>query len=282
MTTVSESLSDAASSAATNGQERVSRRFDGVIRTVILVVAVLVPIAYLPLTPDPLAIKSVLLGSSALVLAVLWLARSLLLQRLSYRRMPLNAALIAAALTLIASTFGASAPWASTLLNDPTGEKSGTLLAMFVVAFVAAAVLESKDVRRIVGLLLLVFILLGVSVFVPVVAQAFGVSPPWWLAINPIGTPNARALVLAGGMTLGLTLALTAVTSQGRRVLTRRSKWVGALAALVGLAALLFTGFPALWYGLCAVFALALALSLAWAWRPPGARSDSCSRTGRS
>lgn len=268
-----EARTDAVPAAAASGAERSARFCNRLIRAVVFAATCLVPVFFLPFTSDALFAKVVLIESVALVLAVAWLLRSLAQKRLNYRRMPMNAAMLAAAVTLAAATVSSAAPWASFWGPDPTGEKSATLLAFFIFTFVAAAVLEMKDVRRAAAALLAVFGLLGAFAAALLAGGRAGLVLPPWLAVNPAGTSNALALVLGIGFVFSAALALTAVTSARRRALGRSLQAVSALAALLQLAALVFLGFPALWWGIALALLLVLAFNFTRVWRR-GERGD--------
>ncbi len=256
-----------APAAGASGAERLARLCNRAIRAVAFAAACLVPVFFLPFTPDALLAKVVLIESAALVLAMAWLLQSFARKRLSYRRMPLNAAMLAAAVTLGVGTVSSGAPWASFWGSDPTGEKSATLFAFFIFTFVLAAVLNVKDVRRAAAALLFVFGLLGAFAAVLLAGGRSGLTLPSWLAVNPAGTANALALVLGIGFIFSAVLALAAVTSARRRALGRRLQAGAALAALLQLAALMFLGFPALWWGIALALALMLAFNFTRMWR---------------
>lgn len=245
-----------------------------VMRLVMFLAAFLVPLFYFPFTTDPLLAKVALIEIIALVLAVAWLVRSLLAKRLAYKRMPLNAALALAAIALVIATISADAPWSGVFGNDPTGEKAATLLSFFVVAFVTAAVFERGDAYRALRLVIVSFALLGIFTAASVAAGRAGVSVPSWLAVNPVGTINALALVLATGLIVSATFAWTGATSAGRRMLSRRVRFFAGAVAILLFLVLLAVGFPAVWYGLAITLALLVSFVFTRAWRAEAGERD--------
>ena len=246
--------------------ERLSLLLIRICRGCVLSAAFLVPLFHLPFTSDPLFAKVTLVEIAALIAGASWLLNVLVTRRLSYRRTPVNIGLLALAVALLASGLLAVSPWAGLWGPDPTGEKVGSVLAFIVLAFVAAAAFRPEDARRLAAAFLVSFGLLGGWVLVSLVAGRSGAALPGWLAVNPVGTVNALALVIASGFMLAAVLLLTQRTSRGRRGLSRPVMWLAAAVSLLTAAALILLGFRMVWFGVAAVMMLAITANFTKFW----------------
>lgn len=255
-----------------SGGERFPRFLTGFIRWIVCVSALLVPVFFLPFTPDRTLAKVTLIEAGAVLAAAAWLLGVLLARRLSYRRTPLNAAFLVMAVALVTATALSATPWASFWGSDPTGEKTASLLSLAVFSFIAASVLRPADARVASGGLLVSFLALGLLVLSSMFGGRIGLAVPGWLDANPVGTPNALAVVLGAGFVFALGLTLGSVTSRGRRVLTRPFAVGAAVTAVVLAAALALIGFRMAWIGIAAIAALALAFNSTKVW-PRGPKS---------
>lgn len=226
------------------------------IRFVILAVIFLTPLLYLPATADTLFIKAAFVEAAAVIVAAAWLLESLLTKRLAYKRTPWNAAFLVVALALVAATFLSASPWPSFWGSDPTGEKALSILAFAALSFVAAAAFSRREVRIAAGLLLASFFLLGAFTLGSILAGRFGLALPAWLSVNPIGTVNALAAVVAIGFAFSSLLALTARSGRGPLAIGRRTYWLGLGASAVLLTDLVLIGFRMAWLAIGAVMLL--------------------------
>lgn len=246
----------------------------------------LVPLFSLPFTPDWLLAKVVLIEVAAAVATSAWLFAVLKTRRISYVRWPLNVAFLALALVLIAAAIFGEAPWTSLWGSDLTGEKTVTLLASLALAFVAAAIFNTRDAVRGAAMLVASFLLLGLWVLAAVFFDRAGVALPAWLASNPSGTLNSLAMTLAAGFLLSAGLTLAGVTSAGQRVLSRKLFGFGLAAAVILFVAFLFVGvggpsivvgnirLQSFWLGIAAVTSLTIAANFFAFWRRPDGRRE--------
>lgn len=245
---------------------------DRVIRWVIFATAFLVPLFYLPFTQDVLFAKVTLVEIAAVLITAAWLGNILVLRRIWYRRTPLNAAFLVFALVLTAATIASVAPWSSLWGADGTGEKTLSVLSCLALAFIIAAVFQPEDVRWLGRILLSSVSLLGLFTLLSI---AFRGNLPAWLAVNPVGTLNALATVLAISFVFTLTFALTAKTSAGERRLSPGMARFAGAAAVMLLVALVFVGFPTAWLSIAAAMAILLALNFTKFWEgEPGAATN--------
>lgn len=252
-------------------EPRLARWLRGVIRWSLLALAFLVPLAYLPVTPDQLFIKVLLVEAGAVLVAVAWLLLAIVTRQVRYTRSPVNPALLALAVVLLAGTLASVAPWSSFWGPDATGEKTATLLALAAIAFVAAAVLERRDVRRTSLLLLSSFLILGLFTLVSMLLARFGTVPAW-LAVNPVGTVNALAYVLGAGFVLASMLALARRSGGDGSLNPTRFDLGIALAipsAVILFVDLILIGFRIGWIALGVMFVVMIALQSTKFWSRP-------------
>ena len=237
------------------------------IKGILLVAVFAVPLLYLPFTPDALLAKVVLIELTAVMAGALWLLRGLIAKRLEYARTPLNVAFLTLAAVGVLATALSASPWTSFWGSDVTGEKTATLIAMIVLSVLAAATFGRRDLIRTSVVLLSSFFLLGLHTLLTILGGRLGLELPAWLAINPVGTVNALGLTLALGFTFGLGLALTAVTSAGRRLLPRSVMLLAVVACLTIFPALVLIGFQTAWLGIGVVMVLMVAANFFRWWR---------------
>lgn len=248
-----------------------SRWFRRLAAMIVGLLAFLVPLFALPFTQDPLFAKAVLVEIAAVVLGALWLFDAFSQKRLFLAQNPWNIGFLALAAALIAATVFSRSPWTTFWGGDVTGEKTASILAFMIIAWVVAAFFRRRDVIRTSVLLLASFGLLGLYTIVSLLAARFG-SVPVWLGLNPVGTVNALAYVFAIGFLIAFGFALSRATSTGRSLLPI---WLGRLAVVVGVLlffALVLLGFRILWIALGFVVALILVIDFVKTWERDGAR----------
>lgn len=253
--------------AITDGESR--RWSQMIVRAVLYLLVFLAPLFSLPYTQDTLLAKVGFVELAAVVLAAVWLLNIFATKRIAYRRNPWNIGFVALALGLIASNLFSESAWGSFWGNDTTGEKTASILAFLMIAWVASAVLKRDEVEPMSGVLLSSLGLLGLYALVAFIGSRFGTMPAW-LTVNPIGTVNALAYVFGCGFLLSLGIALGRVTSGGR-VLT--GKWLSRIALVVGIIlflCLILIGFRILWIAIATVTAVLFAINFAKSWDREG------------
>ena len=257
---------DAGSAGDGGERQRRSVWLRRVIRWTVLAVLFAAPLLYLPFTQDPLFVKVVAIEAAAVIATAAWLLTILVEKRISYKRSPLNIGFLALGLVLAAATALSQSRWASFWGSDITAEKTATLLSLAVLAFVTAAVFERKDVLRACWAALSSYSLLGLFTLVSIAAARFG-QLPVWLNVNPAGTVNALAYVLATGFVFSLGLALTQRTSIGRAALSAGLGRLAIAASVILFSAVALTGFRLLWAGIASVVMAVIAFNFVKSWK---------------
>ena len=241
------------------------------LRGLIYVTAFLVPILHLPFTPDALFIKVTVVEIAALAALVIWLLKGFLEKRLDYTRSPVNTALLAVAAVLVISNVFSLDRFGSFWGSDPTGETTAFLLSLITLSFLVSAVFSGKEVRRLSRVLAASFGLLALWTLVSLLgARIFPL--PAFLQMNPVGSVNALAVVLAAGFLFSLGLALatrmsrdsSAVPEQARHGAgaDQQRSMLGWVVAGLTFAALILLNFHMAWIGIAAVTAVWLALTI--------------------
>ncbi len=260
------------------GDGQVSWWSGRVVHIVLYLLLFFTPLLSLPYTQDALLAKVGFVEIAAVILAVAWLLNIFTTKRIAYKRNPWNIGFLALALSLIASNVLSASAWGSFWGNDATGEKTASVLAFIVIAWVAAAVLKRDEVERMSAVLLSSFGLLGLYALAAFIGNSFGTVPAW-LTINPIGTVNALAYVLGCGFLLSLGIVLGRVTPGGRALL---GTWIYRVALACGIIlflCLILIGFQILWIAIAIITAVMLAFHFTKSWNREGEKEQAFTST---
>ncbi len=244
-----------------------------IVNGAILAAAFLAPLLFLPVTPDPLFIKVVLVQVAAVVAIAAWLLEVIVSKRLRFTSTPLNALFLLVALIMVIALLGSLDPWGSFWGPDPTGEKVASVLSFLVLAFLAQATFDRRDVIRAARALMSSFALLGLFTLTAVVAGQW-LTLPAWLAVNPVGTGRALGGALAVGLAMSTALALSSFGAGGRRFIPRGLALVAGAAAVLLFASLVFLRFRTVWVGVAGAMLLLLAFYFTRARRREGGGAE--------
>jgi len=225
--------------AAVSGASRAAAGFRAITRWTIFLVCLAIPVLALPFTEDPRFPKTLLIEAAALIAGAAWIFRTVPERRAKWLRNPMHMGFLMVAVALVIAHIGSVNPGTSMWGNDPTAEKTATLLSLFILAFAGAATFDRRDVRR-ASVFLLVGGVLAALWTILLFAAAQWIALPSWLAINPVGTPSQLAGVIGVLFAFALALTLSRRTAAGRTVLSTRLWGIAAAAtAFLTLAALI-------------------------------------------
>ena len=245
---------------------------------IIYLLAFLVPLFSLPYTQDPLFAKVVFVECAAVLLGLLWLVRVVLTRKVSYMRGPWNVPFFFIGLVLILASVFSEGHWQNFWGNDTTGEKTASVLAFILIAWVSAAVLSREGVRRGLTIFFSSLGLLGVYTLVSLILGHFG-NLPAWLGVNPIGTVNGLAYVLAIGFLASFLLVAAGSTPRAHALTGSWLSRIAMITSVVLILSLVLLGFRALWVSIAALIVIFLGLNLWKRLRRHNASEDSLGAT---
>lgn len=239
-------------SGTLNGStEKLSRILRKVTIASIYLVAFLAPLFYLPVTAEPLFGKEVLVVLLTAAALLAWLIRVLVTKEIRYHySIVLAASGILLAVLFFAALFSI-APSQSFFAPDISGEGFASWASLIILSFLIAAEFSEKDFTRLMGVLAASGVILAFLIFFQITPF---ISLPQILQINPVGSLNNSAAVMAAFFLLGLGFL---IFPEGD---SRYWKIAALLLVITATIDMLLIDFKMGWLGLAAFSVLFIAL----------------------